>query len=805
MREVINEAEDTLEYLVLEKVFPSSDGELGCHPSLEKVREDIYLIAGEVKVVEKVMEEIDLMKKIEHTSSSKDAQRGAESSGLNSSSSAPPIREDAVVGFEDYAKQVKDRLCGQQSKLQVIPICGMGGIGKTTLAKKVYEDPCIVEEFVIRVWVTISQDYSVQRIVSTLLESLKEFSTGIWAPNDEERVRKILVLRKYLVVMDDMWSREVWDAVRRVFPDVGNGSRIMLTTRLYDVASHPDPSSKLCEMQLMNADQSWSLLKQKVFIDDDCPFQLEKIGKEIVRSCKGLPLAIVVIAGLVSTVSRDPASWQEIAKKVKSAKTAEQEQIEEILSLSYTHLPQYLRPCFMYMGSFPEDQEINVSRLVRLWVAEGFVKRPNSSSESLEEEAEECLEDLVKRNLVVVVKRKCDGRIKRCSLHDLMRDLSIRKAHESKFLLSLMDRNVIENLKNERRVSVDSFSLTYLSSIDGSSSTIRTVVCSRNQSVKKLEFVKSVRLLRVLDAEPVDMKSLPDRLFDLFHLRYLAVRYNYGIPLALWNLQNLQTLIIHEKNETEFGVGITCNLWLHWCMPQLRHVYFHGTIGFDDPKGSTSSLENLQTVSYVSHHSCTEKILKMIPSLKKLKIDCSPCGDAACLNDLVHLHKLESLEIYAGCWVQSRPKYYNFTFPMKLKKLCLRDLRLPWNDMMVVGSLPDLRVLKIKGRSCVGSTWETTQGQFPQLEFLLIEASDFENWITESSHFPRLKRLLLDSCWCLNGIPSDIGEISTLELIEIKGEVKKSLVKSGEEIQNEQEDIGNNTLQVLWTNAKPFR
>lgn len=135
MREVTNEAEDTLEYLVLEKVFPSSDGELGCHPTpgLEKVMEEIYLIAGEVKVVEKVMEEIDLMMKVKHTSSSKDAQQ---SSALNSSSSAPPIREDAVVGFEDYVRQVKDRLCGQQSKLQLIPICGWAALAKLLLPKK---------------------------------------------------------------------------------------------------------------------------------------------------------------------------------------------------------------------------------------------------------------------------------------------------------------------------------------------------------------------------------------------------------------------------------------------------------------------------------------------------------------------------------------------------------------------------------------------------------------------------------------------------------------------------------------------
>ncbi|KAH6827946.1 hypothetical protein C2S53_013414 [Perilla frutescens var. hirtella] len=805
MREVAHQAEDIIEYLVLEKVFSSPDDESGCRASgkyelqLEQVTEEIDLIAGEVK-------------EIEDSSSSKDVQqRGADSSPLSSSSSdAPAIHKESMVGFEEYAIEIKERLCGEPSNLQVIPICGMGGIGKTTLAKNVYDDPLIVENFVIRVWVTISQDYSAQRILSSLLESMKEFNTGRLGQTDEEKVHKILMGRRYLVVMDDIWNSEAWDVVRMVFPNDGNGSRIMLTTRLSDVASYPDPWSKLYEMHLMDADQSWDLFKQKVFPDEDCPSELESIGKEISKSCKGLPLAIVVIAGLLSTVSKNPASWQEIAENVKSTETAEQEQIEEILSLSYTHLPQYLRPYFLYMGSFPEDEEIHVVKLIRLWTAEGFMKPP-IDSESFEKVGEECLEELVKRNLVLVTKRKCDGsRIKSCSLHDLMRDLCIRKAHETKLFLNLMDKHVekesfIESIQNQRRVNVDSSNVMHLSSINSSS--IHSIKCLHRNLIK-LEFLESVRLLRLLDAEPADVEYSPSmaRLYELFHLRYLAIRYCHGISRALLNLQNLQTLIIHREKRDKFFIGVTCNLGLQWFMPQLRHVYFYGTIYFYDPPEETAcSLESLQTLSYVEHQSCTERNLKMMPNLKKLKIDCSTGvrrGDAACLNDLIHLHRLENLEVYAGCWVDSRPKSYIITFPRMLKRLSLRDLNLAWNDMFIVGSLPNLQVLKLKSCACIGSTWETMEGAFPVLEVLLMESLRLENWITESSHFPYLKRLLLHSCWNLNGIPNDIGEIPTLELIEVKGDVRKSLVKSVEEIQKEQEELGNNTLQVLCINAK---
>ncbi|XP_047971695.1 disease resistance protein RPP13-like [Salvia hispanica] len=631
--------------------FPQDDADASeCHRSakhelqLEKVMEEIALISAKVKNIKVSSSSIE----VQHGADSS-SQSSSDSSTLSYSSTAPPIQNNFIIGLEDHARNIKDRLCGNPSKLQVIPVCGMGGIGKTTLARNVYDDKLIAENFPIRVWVTISQDYSAERILSDLLESLeRNTTTKVFSPSEEhnnkggkeedadKKVYQLLMGRKYLVVMDDIWRSEAWDIVRNVFPDNVNGSRIMLTTRLYDVASYPGPSIKPYELGFLTEDQSWNLLKEKVFANQDCPSNLEYIGKNIARSCKGLPLAIVVIAGLLATVTKNPASWMEIAEMVKSAKTAEQEHIEEILSLSYVDIPQLLRPCFLYMGSFPEDHEIHTTKLIRLWIAEGFLKFP-INTKSFEEVAEECLEELVKRNLVFVTKRKSDGRVKSCSLHDLIRELCIRKAQESKFFLNLMDEDI--------------------------------------EKEKFMESIKNERRMRVLDAEAADVESLPSPLFELFHLRYLAIDI--------------------------------------------------GEIYFDYPEETTCPLENLHTVSYVESACCSEEILKRIPNLKKLKVDCSHGRDAGCLNDLS----------------------YSFAFPEMLKKLTLRDLKLPWNDMIVVGSLPNLQVLKLKGCTCSGGTWETTEGTFPVLEVLLVQGSGFKNWITESGHFPMLKRLLLHSCW----------------------------------------------------------
>ncbi|XP_042055128.1 putative late blight resistance protein homolog R1A-10 [Salvia splendens] len=338
--------------------------------------------------------------------------------------------------------------------------------------------------------------------------------------------------------MDDIWSVEAWDEIRAILPDDGNGSRVILTTRLTDVAAYPDPRSPLHEMRLMDEIQSCHLLRKKVFGPQDCPLELERIVEEIARNCRGLPLAVVVVAGMLSTVGENPASWKAIAEDVRSAVTSKG-QFESILSLSYTHLPHYLRPCFLYMGMFPQDHEICASKLILLWVAENFVRHPDGSK-SLEEEAKECLKDLVRRNLVFVNKRKFDGEIKSCSLHDLMRDLCVRKAHEGKFFLDFggwHDRRYfpLAIRENQRRVSVSPSGLPYLSKID--SLTIHTIMCFHVKSVANM--LERFGLLRVLDVGDVYVRSLPYELFDLLNLVYLSIYYHGRIPAAISKLHNL--------------------------------------------------------------------------------------------------------------------------------------------------------------------------------------------------------------------------------------------------------------------------
>ncbi|KAL2234444.1 UNVERIFIED_CONTAM: hypothetical protein Sindi_1176600 [Sesamum indicum] len=211
-------------------------------------------------------------------------------------------------------------------------------------------------------------------------------------------------------------------------------------------------------------------------------------------------------------------------------------------------------------------------------------------------------------------------------------------------------------------------------------------------------------------------------------------------------------------------------------------------------------LENLQTL-YVDNFRFTSNTIEMIPNLKKLKLYYDDASTAKwakyCLNNLVHLCQLETLNLMFTfmlmCEVDPFPA--SFAFPPKLKKLTLSKCRLPWQGMAVIRSLLNLEVLKLRYIAIIGEEWEYSDGEFQRLKFLLMEKLNLRSWSVESTHFPCLERLVIKQCLQLEDIPCEIGDIPTLELIEVDGG-SKSAADSAVFIQEEQRSLGNDLLQV---------
>ncbi|CAA2985725.1 late blight resistance homolog R1A-10 isoform X1 [Olea europaea subsp. europaea] len=708
---------------------------------------------------------------------------------LNATSSkSASTNKKFMVGFEDDLLQIKEELVGQSSRLKFISIVGMGGIGKTTLARNIYNDSSIEYHFYIRAWITVSQEYHVQELLEHLLKSMGDFTEEMIREETDElktRVYQRLKGYRYLIVMDDLWDDKILDEFRRIFPDDDNGSRVILTSRLSSVTVNVDSSACIHHLGFLSPKQSWSLLCQKAFGNECCPPEIEETGWRIAEKCRGLPLALVVIGGVLYKAEKTRANWEYVAENVKSAVTGNDDDFMEILSWSYDHLPHRLRACFLYMGVFPEDYVIHVSHLIRLWVAEGFLK-PNTHK-SLEEVAKEYLEELIDRNLIVVRDQNYIGKIKTCSIHDMMRELCMRKAQEEKFLYVANQEFDIssEVVKNQRHLSIHpngQNAVIY-------DSTIRSLLYLTDSPLpNSLCF----QLLRVLEAGNINLCDFPIEIVKLVNLRYIALSYSgkFEIPASISRLCNLQTLIVFRASYAE-RLFLPLELLK---ITRLRHLLFNEAafLCSDGPQNV-----NLQTLSGVIDFKLTQEALRTIPNLRTLGISyhCETQTELSfyCLENLVHLRQLESFK----CNVISRENVHlpqNLALPSNLKKLTLSGCRISMHNMFLVGNLPNLEVLKLKEVDLESNAWKT-EGEFSRLKFLHVEATQFKIWEAEAAHFPSLQCLRLKNCFSLKCIPPEIGEIPTLQQIFLY-RCSTSVVKSANSILEEQEDGGNYDLEV---------
>ncbi|XP_006346790.1 putative late blight resistance protein homolog R1B-23 [Solanum tuberosum] len=738
----------------------------------------------------------------------------------------PMLEDDIVQGLDDDLEIIINRLKGRPRDLDVVTISGMGGIGKTTLAKKAYDQVTIRYHFDILAWVTISQEFRARNVLLEALHCIPKKSVSVNAKDynkmDDnqlaELVQKSLKGQRYLFVVDDIWSTDVWDSLRRIFPDCNNRSRVLLTTRETEVAMYANTCSPH-KMRLLSLENGWRLLCDKVFGPKrDHPPELEEIGKVIVEKCQGLPLTISVIAGHLSKIARTLECWKDVARNLSEIIASHPDKCLGVLGLSYHHLPNRLKPCFLSMGDFPEDFQVETWRLIQIWIAEGFIIRTFENGKTLEEVAIDYLEDLISRNLIQARKRRFNCEIKTCGIHDLLREFCLIEAEMTKHMHVERTRPTLPTQRHNARhfsfqprfypfadfseilptVARSIFLFSHLDQpLEPYIKLLMILPIYRHNHITH-DFFSRFNLLRVLAIFNTDVwfESFPLVITTLFHLRYLQFPFHVKIPGSISKLNNLQTLICS-------GHTLPREIWM---MKNLRYICLEVPSHLPSPRiGSlVTGMSNLEELSGVCYFSCTKEVFSGIPNLKVLIIHLPHISKGIPHHqlDLSGLTKLEVFKLYGAPYLRDPIK--RFGFPTSLRRLSLSQCcYFDWADLSSTAMmLPNLEVLKLihyepLSNECrLSDEWRMSDKDvFKSLKLLLLSGTNLKHWEASSDNFPILKRLVLKKCRHLQEIPADFGEICTLESVELH-DCSATAEDSAKNIEREQEDMGNNILKV---------
>ncbi|KAF8394086.1 hypothetical protein HHK36_020291 [Tetracentron sinense] len=542
------------------------------------------------------------------------------------------LGENELVGIDKPREMLIGWLLEGELRLVLVPVHGMGGSGKTTLVKKVYDHQRVKDYFQHHAWINVSQSFKINELLRDMIEQLfgeikQPVPQGIDTMNEialKKIVKEFLQQKRYVIILDDIWSIIVWEAVKYALPDSNCGSRIMVTTRSSDIASSCiEPHGHIYNLESLDPEDSWTLFCKKAFGQNSCPPELQGPSQNILRRCGGLPLAIVAIGGVLSTKEKIVIEWEMVHRSLGSLLESNDKlkSMKNILSLSYNDLPYYLKPCLLYLSIFPEDYVFGSTRLINLWIGEGFVR--DKERMTIEEVAESHLHELINRSLIQVVETSSEGRVKWFRVHDFIREIIISNSRDHNFGAIAVEHNT-KFLEKVRCLSIHN-------TVDNvpqnkSFSYLRSLLMFGVETIPKSymsPFLSNIRLLRVLDLRDAPLEKLPNETVNLFHLRYLSLRRTNikKLPKSIGKLQNLMTLDLKGTNVRELPSELfklqRLRYLLVYKFETISEPPFFTLFGFYGQVG-IGSLVNLQELFFIDVNQ-GGVVLKELGMLSKLR------------------------------------------------------------------------------------------------------------------------------------------------------------------------------------------
>ncbi|XP_030964969.1 putative disease resistance RPP13-like protein 3 [Quercus lobata] len=445
-----------------------------------------------------------------------------------------------LTGREEEEKELVRRLIKDDEKcLRAIALVSEKELGKTALARTVYNKPVIRQHFQCRAWVHIPKDLECKDLLIIILRTIPDcVLQGIELWDESKLTAKLvesLMKHRFLVVLDNVFQVDIWHMLARSFADARNGSRVILTTRLSDVAMDADPWSSPMKLAPLTPQKSWEFFLKKAGREDNS--DLNEFMDKILRVCNGFPAAILLLGGLLSTIQL--SEWAEVINHVAGE---DQSTPSNIVDWSYHKLPCVLKPCFLYLTIFPKAYEIPIRRLLHLWLAEGFV--PISSEANDVNVAKKYFDELVRRNMIEIQRWKPDGTPKTCLMPCYLYDVYLPKAEDIGFLhvshgkSDTSEGSIMFNIQRlARRFGNDS-------SVESHIEHLRSYVSFNDQKVnrssreiarspKKLITETGSSPLKVLDLEGVYKPMTPSKLRELQNLRFEVYQYNHSAKFNL--------------------------------------------------------------------------------------------------------------------------------------------------------------------------------------------------------------------------------------------------------------------------------